>query len=64
VKADATPERRHPLCDDSPTGLLRLFRADHASQAGWLLPLALAAVPIATRRHRALPPGQRNAVAL
>jgi 4-amino-4-deoxy-L-arabinose transferase-like glycosyltransferase len=44
----ATTAIRQPvMTDDSPTGLLRLFRPRAAAQFAWLLPLALAGVVLA-----------------
>jgi 4-amino-4-deoxy-L-arabinose transferase-like glycosyltransferase len=48
--APASGAPRPALTDASPTGPLRLFRPRQASQAGWLLPLALLGLVLAWRQ--------------
>jgi 4-amino-4-deoxy-L-arabinose transferase-like glycosyltransferase len=56
------PRQRPRIFDDSPTGVLRLFRPQEAAQAAWWLPLAFAGALLGwfspkakdTRRKRAL----------
>ncbi|MDE5458577.1 hypothetical protein GWE18_38545 [Bradyrhizobium sp. CSA112] len=45
--ASAEVRQQSVLTDDSPTGLLRLFRLRAATQFAWLLPLALAGLVLA-----------------
>jgi 4-amino-4-deoxy-L-arabinose transferase-like glycosyltransferase len=65
--APASTEIRQPvMTDDSPTGLLRLFRPKAAAQFAWLLPLALFGVVLAwsDARKAGAPPSRRIAAGI
>jgi 4-amino-4-deoxy-L-arabinose transferase-like glycosyltransferase len=62
ARSGGSQRQRPAMFDDSPTGVLRLFRPQEAAQAAWWLPMAIAGAllgwgsqcPTAMRRKRAL----------